>query len=155
MWSPAGDVSREGLGGGERVGELVGGDGERRGGVSSVDVLAFEQLLGDERGLGEPAGVALAVVAVDRAGERLARVGAHVADEHGLGIAWRTVEQLVGEEEPGWGGGGDVSTAVGDRLELYVVLEPAARRIHPRCGDDTSCAGRGVDGRRARRGPYG
>ncbi|MGA2926188.1 MAG: hypothetical protein ABSG43_09370, partial [Solirubrobacteraceae bacterium] len=82
---------------------------------------------------------------------------AHVADEHGFGIARRTFEQLVGEEEPGWGRGGDVPAAVGDRLELYVVLEPAARRIHPPrgVGDDTSCAGRGVDGRRVARGPYG
>jgi hypothetical protein len=102
-------VARD-VGGGQRV----GGDGEGGGGVSGVDGLAFEQLLGDQRGLGEPARIALAVVAVDRAGERFASVGAHVADEHGLGIARRTVEQLVGEAEPG-------SVATSTRRPRYVI----------------------------------
>jgi hypothetical protein len=122
-------VARD-VGGGQRV----GGDGEGGGGVSGVDGLAFEQVLGDQRGPGEPARVALAIVAVDRAGdagERVASVGAHLADEQGLGIARRTVEQLVGEAEPGSVATATEAAAIRDRLEVHVALEPGADRNHP------------------------
>ncbi len=41
-------MSRETLAAGQHVRELVGEDGEGGGGVSGVDVLAFDQLLGDK-----------------------------------------------------------------------------------------------------------
>ena len=94
--------------------------------MASVDLLALEQLVGDQRGLREPARVLLTKRLAHPPGENLAGVGAHVADEYRLGVACRAVAELVGEEEALGGGGGDDLAAVGDGLQFHALQSVAA-----------------------------
>jgi hypothetical protein len=122
---------------GTRCAQLVGRHAEGHGRAIDVELLALEQLLGNQEG----ARVATRVAGVKGTGQQalsdVRRVGAHRHDEDQLRIAERAISQVVGEQKALARARGDDATAMGDRLHIHrhaigakptILAPPMARR---------------------------